>query len=95
MLQAYPEAVMERYKLKQLPERDIELLETVGRKRGCLRGGGRIDLHRASEILLHDIRSGVLGRISMESPARVAAQQAQAPAAAAPPADEADRPGTG
>jgi ribosome biogenesis GTPase A len=79
---------MERYKLKQLPERDIELIETVGRKRGCLRGGGRIDLHRASEILLHDIRSGALGRISMESPALVAAQQAEAAAAAAAAASE-------
>ncbi|MEN8170565.1 MAG: ribosome biogenesis GTPase YlqF [Pseudomonadota bacterium] len=83
LLVAYPEAVMERYKLKQLPERDIELVEIVGRKRGCLRGGGRIDLHRASEILLHDIRSGALGRISMETPALVAAQQAEAAATAA------------
>ncbi len=68
LLQAYPQALQERYKLKELPQRDIELLEAVGKKRGCLRSGGRIDLHKASEILLHDLRSGALGRISMETP---------------------------
>jgi len=83
LLQAYPAALQERYKLKALPERDIELLEEIGRRRGGLRAGGRIDLHKASEILLHDIRSGALGRISMESPALVAAQRAEAEAAAA------------
>ncbi len=83
LLQAYPEALKTRYKLKQLPARDIELLEEIGRRRGALRSGGRIDLHNASEILLNDIRSGALGRISMESPALVAAQRAEAEAAAA------------
>lgn len=83
LLQAYPDALMARYKLKALPERDIELLEEIGRRRGALRSGGRVDLHNASEILLNDIRCGALGRISMESPALVAAQQAEAEAKAA------------
>ncbi len=72
MLQAYPMALKERYKLEALPQRDFELLEAVGRKRGCLRAGGRIDLHKASEILLHDLRSGELGRVSMETPELIA-----------------------
>lgn len=83
LLQAYPEALKSRYKLKALPERDIELLEEIGRRRGALRSGGRVDLHNASEILLNDIRSGALGRISMETPALVAAQKAEVEAAAA------------
>ena len=83
LLQAYPEELKSRYKLKALPEHDIELLEEIGRRRGALRSGGRIDLNNASEILLNDIRGGALGRISMESPALVAAQQAEAEAAAA------------
>ena len=72
LLQAYPQALKDRYKLEELPQRDIELLEAVGRKRGCLRAGGRIDLHKASEILLNDLRSGALGRISMETPELIA-----------------------
>lgn len=82
LLQAYPGALKKRYKMKELPERDIELLEAIGRKRGALRSGGRIDLHKASEVLLNDIRSGALGRLSMETPALVAAQQAEAAATA-------------
>jgi ribosome biogenesis GTPase A len=72
LLQAYPKALQDRYKLAELPQRDIELLEAIGKKRGCLRPGGRIDLHKASEILLHDLRSGALGRITMETPELIA-----------------------
>jgi len=68
LLNTYPELLVERYKLKQLPQTDIKLLEEIGRKRGGLRAGGIIDLHKASEVLLHDYRSGVLGRISLERP---------------------------
>jgi len=68
LLQTYPEALKERYALTELPSLDIELLEALGKKRGCLRAGGRIDLNKASTILLNDLRSGVLGRISMERP---------------------------
>jgi ribosome biogenesis GTPase A len=75
LLQAYPQALKKRYGLAELPPRDIELLEALGRRRGCLRAGGRIDLHKASEILLNDLRSGTLGRISMETPALVAMQK--------------------
>lgn len=46
-LKAYPDAMLERYKLKELPNDDIGLLEAIGRKRGALRPGGRIDLHKA------------------------------------------------
>ena len=68
--------LIERYKLKQCPASDIALLEEIGRKRGCLRAGGIIDLQRASEILIHDIRSGALGRLSFETPEMIAAETA-------------------
>lgn len=71
ILKAYPEAAIARYKLKQLPETDIQLLEEIGRKRGGLRPGGQIDLHKASEVLLHDFRSAILGRISLETPSMI------------------------
>lgn len=75
LLQAYPDAVMARYKLKQLPKDDVELLENVGRLRGGLRSGGSIDIHKAAEVLLHDLRAGALGCISLESPDSIAAQK--------------------
>ena len=68
LIEAYAERVVERYNLKQKPVAGIELLEEIGRRRGCLRAGGIIDLQRAAEILIHEIRSGVLGPISFETP---------------------------
>jgi len=68
LIEAYSEKVVERYKLKQVPETGIKLLEAIGTKRGCLRAGGVIDIQRTSEILIHEIRSGALGRLSFETP---------------------------
>lgn len=68
-LAAYPQAIAERYQLDSLPDTDIELLEAIGRKRGAMRPGGRIDLHKASELVLHEFRSGKMGLLSLETPA--------------------------
>ncbi len=68
LLNTYPEMLMVRYKFKTLPEDATALLEEVGRKRGCLRTGGIIDIQQASTILLTDLRTGALGRISLETP---------------------------
>jgi ribosome biogenesis GTPase A len=65
----YPEALLERYKLKELSTADgVELMEMIGKKRGCLVRGGEIDYEKVSEILLNDLRSGRLGRITLELP---------------------------
>ncbi len=68
LLANYPQRLAARYKLAELPQSDEQLLDIIGRKRGCLRAGGVVDWHKASEILIHDLRSGALGRISMERP---------------------------
>ncbi|MGR2769782.1 ribosome biogenesis GTPase YlqF [Photobacterium ganghwense] len=69
LAQAYPELIKARYDLDDdLPESDIEMMEAIGRKRGCLKAGGRVDLHKASEILINELRNGTLGRITMERP---------------------------
>lgn len=90
MLQRYGERLQERYRLESLPELGDELLDAIGRKRGCLRPGGVVDRHKASEILINEMRSGKLGRISFETleewqlkdeAARLAALEAAAEAA--------------
>ncbi|WP_026291696.1 ribosome biogenesis GTPase YlqF [Marinobacterium rhizophilum] len=67
MLASYPQRLMERYRLTTLAEIADELLEQIGRKRGCLKPGGIVDRHKASEILLMELRGGKLGRISFET----------------------------
>lgn len=75
LLKAYPQALMERFELDSLPTSDIELMEAIGRKRGCLRPGGVANLHKVSEILLNELRSGMLGRLTLESPEVVDKEQ--------------------
>lgn len=57
-----------RYKLKSKPSETEELLTLLARTHGCLSRGGSVDWHRVSELLLDDLRSGRLGRITLESP---------------------------
>ncbi|MCH1930636.1 ribosome biogenesis GTPase YlqF [Shewanella sp. A25] len=76
-LKAYPKEICERYNINELPTDDITLLEEIGRKRGALRPGGRIDLHKASEVLLHDYRAGRIGLLSLETPAMAEVEKAE------------------
>lgn len=64
----YADKLKERYQIEELPESDIEIMEEIGRRRGALRAGGRVDLHKVSEILLHELRQGTLGQITLERP---------------------------
>ncbi|MGK0248987.1 MAG: ribosome biogenesis GTPase A [Oleispira sp.] len=75
LAKAYPDALKARYKLDVLPESGEGLLEIVARKRGCIRSGGRVDLHKAGEIVLHDFRSGKIGLLSLETPEMMVAEE--------------------
>lgn len=67
-LDQYPDRLLTRFKLAALPPTAEALISEVGKRRGCLRSGGVVDLHKAAEVLIHEFRSGGLGRISLESP---------------------------
>jgi ribosome biogenesis GTPase A len=68
LLERYPAALKARFKLDPLPATPAELLAEIGRRRGCLRKGGVVDMQKASDLFIHDFRSGALGRISLEAP---------------------------
>lgn len=68
LLAHYPALVTARFKLAAAPPDGEALLEAIARKRGGLQRGGAIDLQKASEIFVHDVRAGLLGRLSLESP---------------------------
>ncbi len=67
MLRDFPERLIERYGIKELPKQPEELLEQLAISKAYTRGG-RPDYHRISELLLNEFRSGKLGRMSLESP---------------------------
>lgn len=75
LLKLYPERLIERYKLDEKPRSELECLEALGRKRGAKQTGGRINLHKASEILIHDLRAGLLGLVTLETPAMMTAEE--------------------
>lgn len=68
ILSQYPGLLNSRYNFKQIPTNADEVLSFLGTNRGCLRSGGLVDMDKAAKILLSDIRTGKLGRISFETP---------------------------
>lgn len=65
----YPDTLETRYKMTEFNEMGgIELLETMGRKRGMLISGGEVNIERAAITLIDEYRSGRLGRMTLESP---------------------------
>ena len=66
----FPDKLKQRYKLEDIPA-DItpeKLLDTIGRKRGCIIAGGAVDMQRAAVMLLDEFRGGKIGNITLESP---------------------------
>ena len=47
------------------------IVREIASKRGGLRAGGEVDMHRGAEVLLHELRDGKLGRLSLETPADI------------------------
>jgi len=82
LAQRYAGPLVERFKLGEEFEdilsstsddpddvsRAIALLEGVGRRRGALRSGGHVDLDRAADLFLRELRGGKIGAISFERP---------------------------
>ena len=71
LLKAYPKRLMDRYKLDELPMHEEGLIEAIGRKRSCIRSGGHVDMHKASVILINEIRDKTLGAITFELPENI------------------------
>jgi ribosome biogenesis GTPase A len=68
MMQRYRELLTCRYRLTDPPDSATALLEQIGRRLGCLAAGGAVDLHRAAEAFLRELRAGKIGRVSFEEP---------------------------
>ena len=73
LTQSYPQLLAARFGLTDLrgegstPESDA-VLEAIGRSRGALAAGGKVNLQKAAELLIHDFRCGALGRMTLETP---------------------------
>lgn len=77
LLHDYPELVKARYQFETLPENETELLNLIGKKRGCLKSGGKIDLDKVAKILIGELRTATLGKITLETPEMIEVELAQ------------------
>lgn len=66
----YPDNLSERYKLNpdDLQMESWDLVQQIGKKRGCVVSGGEIDTFRTSTLILDEFRSAKIGRITLELP---------------------------
>lgn len=82
LVSRYPELLMQRYELSEdqlpSPEDDMYPLMThIAKRRGTLISGGRPDVDRLSKILIHEFRSGEIGRATLETPAMIETELAE------------------
>jgi len=71
LLKHFPEALKERYKAEFSADMEPQqLLTVIAEARACLLKGGEPDMLKAANFLLDDFRSGRLGKITLEFPAR-------------------------
>ncbi len=65
----YPALLTARYKLEDISGLEgYEILEKIGRKRGCVISGGEIDTERAANLVIDEFRSSRIGNITLELP---------------------------
>ncbi len=62
----YKTSLQERYGIEENMD-IIEKLDTIGKKRGALIKGGEVDYEKVYGIILQDIRTGALGRLTLDN----------------------------
>lgn len=82
LLESYVDRLVDRYQIDPLPETALELMDAIGKRRGCLSKRAIVDYERVSRILLTDLRSGKLGPITFETPEMMEAEKREVEAEA-------------
>jgi len=60
--------IEDHYNIKINEEHSYDVLRLIGKKRGCLMSGGKVDRERAAGIILADYQRGNIGAVSLEVP---------------------------
>ena len=62
----YPNILEERYGITELNDDMIENMDIIGRRRGCLLKGNEIDYDKVMNIVMNDLKSGIIKNITFE-----------------------------
>ena len=61
----YPVILKEKYGVENIDD-ITEVLETIGRKRGCLMKGNIVDIDKVYTIIINDLKEGKTGKITFD-----------------------------
>ena len=61
----YPNLLKEKYGIENIND-IIEVLEIIGRKRGCLMKGNIVDYDKVYTIVINDLKEGKIGKITFD-----------------------------
>ncbi|KIL47697.1 ribosome biogenesis GTPase YlqF [Jeotgalibacillus campisalis] len=62
----YPDRLKSRYEIEEIPDDLVQLFEAIGKRRGCLMGGGIIDFDKTAEVIVRDVRNVQFGPITFD-----------------------------
>lgn len=65
--QWYPGSIENRFHIEEW-ENETQVLEKIGKARGCYKKGNEIDFTKAASILMDEFRAGKLGKMTLEVP---------------------------
>jgi len=61
----YPNILSEKYGIKNIEDMN-EVMDIIGRKRGCLMKGNVVDLDKVYTIIINDLKEGKIGKITFD-----------------------------
>ena len=64
----YQKLIQEKYKLndEEIKLETYEILEIIGRKRGCIIKGNEVDFAKVSKLFLDELKNGKIGKFSLD-----------------------------
>ncbi|WP_068672412.1 ribosome biogenesis GTPase YlqF [Oceanobacillus sp. Castelsardo] len=66
MQEHYPNQLVERYQIEHDMDDMWEIFVKIGKLRGALESGGNVNFDKVADIVLRDLRTGRLGKITLE-----------------------------
>lgn len=68
LIKVAPELLIKRYNIDIVDKSTLDVMTSMGIKRGCIAKGGTIDYTKISNIILEEFRRGIIGNITLEFP---------------------------
>ncbi len=64
----YPENIKDRFGLEEIPDDIVLLFDEIAKRRGSRISGRETDYDKTAELIIREIRTGKLGRLTFEKP---------------------------